>query len=389
MQPQTLITSLSRTYLMRNPFAGFVAVMRKEFIHIRRDSATLFFVVVIPAIQLLMLGFGINANVRNIPTVVYDAANTQESHRLIDRFSNSDDFTVVRYVTSDIAINQAIVSGEALVGIQIPSDYSRRLLTGETANVLVLVDGSNALIAGEASNVANAIGIRESADRLLEKSNGQLALPVEVRRKLLFNPDSRSPNFLLPGLIVLLMQMQTVTMAAFAIIREREKGTLEQMFLTPVTPLGLLLGKMVPYFVLAYIVLAFTLALTVFVFDVPIAGNLFILLLFAFPFVLTIIGIGLLVSLRAKSPAAAIQSAIGTILPSIYLSGYIFPLHTMPAFFQGISKIIPATWMIDVMRGITLRDTPAADLLPSAFVMLIMGVLLIVVSVLRFHKKIG
>ena len=373
----------------RNPFSGLVSVMIKEFIHIRRDPATFFFVIVIPMIQMLIMGFGVNANVRNIPTVVYDASRTQESRHIIDCFVNSDDFRIVNYVTSEAEMNQAIIAGKAQVAIKIPPDYARILLSGETANVLVLVDGSDAMVASEASNVANSIAIRESADRLLMKSNGKLSLPVEARRKLLFNPDSRSPNFMLPGLIALLMQMQIVTLAALAIIREREKGTLEQMFMTPVTPLGLMLGKMIPYFVVAFIVMAFTLTMSVVVFDVPIVGSLPLLILLTIPFVLTIIGIGLLVSLRASSPAAAIQAAIGTILPSIYLSGYIFPVHTMPVFFQWVSQFLPVTWMIQVMRGVILRGAGFEELYRNALVMTAMGVTLIVISVLRFKKRVG
>jgi ABC-2 type transport system permease protein len=375
-----------------NPFAGLIPVMLKEFIHIRRDRATFFFVLVIPAIQLLTFGYGVNGNVRNVPTVVYDAARTQESRRLLDRFANSGDFLLVAEVMSDEALNREIVAGRAQAGIKIPPDYTRQIIAGETATVLILVDGSDAMVSSEASNVANAIAIRESADRLLEKlsvADGKVKLPVEARRKLLFNPDSRSPNFLLPGLIVLLMQMQTVTMAALAIIREREKGTLEQLFMTPVAPLGLLIGKMVPYFAVAFAVLAFTLGLTVWVFAVPVAGSLPLLLLLSIPFIFAILGIGMLVSLRAHSPAEAIQLSIGVILPSIYLSGYIFPIHTMPAFFQWVSQIIPATWMIQVMRGVILRGAGFEELSRNALAMLVMSVALIGVSALRFRKKIG
>jgi ABC-2 type transport system permease protein len=378
-----------------NPFAGLVPVMLKEFIHIRRDPATFFFVLVIPAIQLLTLGYGVNANVRNVPTAVYDAARTQESRRLLDRFANSGDFRFVSEVMSDEALNREIVSGRAQAGIKIPPDYTRRIVAGETASVLVLVDGSNAMVSGEASNVANAVAVRESADRLLEKlaapdgPDGKDGLPVEARRKLLFNPDSRSPNFLLPGLIVLLMQMQTMTMAAFAIIRERERGTLEQLFMTPVAPLGLLVGKMVPYFAAAFTMLAFTLALTVWVFAVPIAGSLPLLLLLSIPFIFAILGVGMLVSLRARTPVEAIQAAIGAILPSIYLSGYIFPVHTMSPIFQVVSRLIPATWMIQVMRGVILRGAGLEDLSRGALVMFLMGVALIGASALRFRKKIG
>ncbi len=371
------------------PLAGLVPVMLKELIHIRRDPATFFFVLVIPALQLLMLGFGINANIRQVPTVVYDAAQSQESRRLLDRFRNSDAFALNEYVFSDDDLNRAIVAGRAQVGLKVPPDFTNTIASGETASLLVLVDGSDSMVASEASNVANAIAIRESAERLLIQNGGTLKLPVEARRKLLFNADSRSPNFILPGMIVLLMQMQTVTLAALALIRERERGTLEQLFMTPVTPLGLLLGKLLPYFAIAFALMAFTLTLTVWVFDVPIAGSLPLLLLLTLPFMLTVTGIGLLISLRAQTPAAAIQGAIGTILPSIYLSGFIFPRHTMSPFFQTISQFIPATWMIQVMRGVVLRGAGLEDLYPHALVMLAMGIAVLGWSVFRFQKRLS
>ncbi len=181
-----------------NPFTGLLPVLRKEAIHIRRDPMALFFTVFIPILQMMLIGFAINTNVRDVATVVYDAAQTQESRRLLDRFTNSGDFKMVEYVQSDEALNRAIIAGRTRVGIKIPPDYSRRLLAGETASVLILVDGSDSSVAGEASNVANAIALQESLDRVLSFTTVKVSLPVEARRQVLFNPDSRSPNFLLP-----------------------------------------------------------------------------------------------------------------------------------------------------------------------------------------------
>lgn len=371
------------------PFAGMIPVLKKEAIHLRRDPMALFFTVFIPVLQLLLLGYAINTNVRRIPTVLYDEAKTQESRRLIDRFVNSDDFRIVHDARSDDEVNREIVAGRAKVGLKIPPDYSRRLLAGETASILVLVDGSDSSVAGEASNVANAIALQESLDRVLQFTNVRAQLPVEARRKVLFNPDSRSPNFLLPGMIVVLLQMMTVTLTAFAIVRERERGTLEQLFMTPVRPLGLMIGKVVPYAVVSFAELCVVLLLMRVGFGVSIRGNVLLLLALALPFILTMLGLGLLISTRARSQQEAIQLAFGTMMPSIFLSGYIFPIDTMPTFFQWVSRLIPATYLIEIARGVILRGAGLADLWRQGLALTLMSVVLIGVSARRFRKKVG
>lgn len=368
------------------PLGGLWPILRKEAIHIRRDPMALFFTIFVPVVQLFLLGYAINTNVRNVKTVVLDEARTQESRRLLDRFTNSDDFRITSYVGSDEELNREIVAGRARVGIKIPPDFSQRLLDGETAQVLVLVDGSDSMVAGETSNVANAIALQDSLERLLAAGGGRVQLPVEVRRKILFNPDSRSPNFFIPGLIVVLMQMMTVMLTAFAIVRERERGTIEQLFMTPVRPLGLMVGKMVPYGMVAFAELFMVLAIMHWVFSVPINGSVWLLVLMTAPFILTMLGVGLLISTRAGSQQEAIQMTFGTLLPSIFLSGYIFPIDSMPVFFQWVSKLIPATYLIEVSRGIILRGAGLRELWTQAIVLTCMGVFLILVSTLRFRR---
>jgi ABC-2 type transport system permease protein len=371
-----------------NPFNGLLPVLRKEAIHIRRDPMALFFTVLIPLMQLFMIGYAINTNVRDIPTVVYDAAHTQESRRLLNRFVNSDDFKIVAYVDSEDELNREIISGRARAGLKIPPDYSRRLLAGETASVLVLVDGSDSSVAGEALNVSNAIALRESLERFLSNTARQ-SLPVEARPKVLFNPDSRSANFLIPGMIAVLMQMMTVLLTAIAIVRERERGTLEQLYMTPVKPLGLMVGKLVPYAVVAYAEISILLFFMRWAFGVPIKGRLLLLLLLVTPFILTMLGFGLLISTRARTYQEATQAAFGTMMPSIFLSGYIFPIETMPTFFQYVSKIIPTTYLIQIFRGIILRGAELQDLWKQGLILTVMAILMITISALRFRKKTG
>jgi ABC-2 type transport system permease protein len=372
-----------------NPFTGLIPILRKEAIHIRRDPMALFFTVLIPMVQLFMIGYAIDTNVRDIRTVIYDGAKTQESRRLLDRFVNSDDFMIVKSVYSDEELNREIIAGRARVGIKIPPDYSRKLLAGETAEVLVLVDGSESSVAGEALNVANAIALRESLERALSVSATRQELPVEARPKILFNPDSRSANFLIPGMIAVLMQMMTVLLTAIAIVRERERGTLEQLYMTPIKPLGLMVGKIVPYAVVAYSEICILLVLMRWAFGVPIKGNILLLMLLVTPFILTMLGFGLLISTRAQSYQEATQAAFGTMMPSIFLSGYIFPIETMPKVFQWVSSIIPTTYLIEIFRGIILRGANLGDLWKQGLILTLMSVFMVTVSAMRFRKKTG
>lgn len=372
-----------------HPLTGMIPVLRKEAIHIRRDPMALFFTVLIPVLQMFMIGFAINTNVRNMPTAVYDGARTQESRRLLNRFINTDDFEITSYVDSETRLNEEIIAGRAKVGIKIPPDYSRRLLAGDTASILILVDGSESSVAGEALNVANAIALRESIERAMSVSAVRQTLPVEVRPKVLFNPDSRSANFLIPGMLAVLIQIMTVMLTALAIVRERERGTLEQLYMTPVRPLGLMIGKIIPYAVVAFGELGLMLVFMRWFFKVPIQGNILLLLLLTIPFIVTMLGLGLLISTRAQSQQEAMQAAFGTMMPSIFLSGYIFPINTMPKFFQIISGLIPTTYLIDIFRAIILRGAGFSSLWKQTLILSVMGVFLITVSSIRFRKKTG
>jgi ABC-2 type transport system permease protein len=381
--------SNSRLQTRRNPFSGLIPVLRKEAIHIRRDATALFFTLFLPMLQMFMIGFAINTTVRDIPTVVYDAAQTQESRRLLDRFVNSDDFMVVRNVFSEDELNREIIAGRVKVGLMIPPDYSRDLLAGQTASILVLVDGSESSVAGEAVNVANGIALTESLERSLQVTAVRRQLPVEARPKVLFNPDMKSANFLIPGMIAVLMQMMTVLLTAIAIVREREKGTLEQLYMTPIKPLGLMVGKMIPYAVVAYTEICLLLLFMRWIFGVPINGSIILLLLLVTPFILAMLGFGLLISTRARTYQEATQAAFGTMMPSIFLSGYIFPIDTMPVFFQYVSQIIPTTYLIQIFRGIILRGAEFGDLWKQGAILTAMAVVMVGIAAKRFSKKTG
>jgi ABC-2 type transport system permease protein len=371
---------------VNNLFRGFSAVFYKESLHIRRDFSTLFFSLIIPILQMFLLGYAIDTNIRQINTVIYNADGRRESRELLDRLKNSDTFHLVRYVNNDRDLNDAIISGKCRVGVKIPVDYSDRLLHQTGAQVLVLIDGSDSSVAGQAINVTTAIGLDESLRRVL--ANSSASFPVEMRPKILFNPDSRSPNFFLPGLVAVLLLNVTTFLTAFSIVREKERGTLEQLFVTPVRPMGLLLGKLLPYLGIGFFELSMLLVAMRFLFGVPIHGSVILLAFLSLPYLFVSLSLGILISSKATSQANAMQLAFITILPSIFFSGYIFPRETMPKFFYYLSYLVPAAYYINITRGIILRGAGWIHLWSDAVVLFLMGALLLIIAARRFHNKI-
>ena len=372
---------------MINPFRGFSAVFYKEALHVRRDFGTLFFSLIIPLLQMFLLGFGIDTNIRQINTVVYNADGHRESRELLDRLRNSDTFNLVRFVNTDHDLTDAIISGKCRVGIKIPVDYSDKLLHQMSAQVLVLIDGSDSSVAGQAINVTTAIGLDESLRRVLAAS-GTTTFAVDMRPKILFNPDSRSPNFFLPGLTAILLLNVTTFLTAFSIVREKERGTLEQLFVTPVRPMGLLLGKLLPYLMIGFFELCMILTFMRFIFSVPIHGSVLLLALLSLPYIFVSLSLGILISSKANSQAEAMQLAFLIILPSIFFSGYIFPRETMPKFFFILSYFVPATYFIDITRGIILRGAGWVHLWIDAVALFFMGIMLLVIAARRFQNKV-
>jgi ABC-2 type transport system permease protein len=361
------------------------SVARKELLHILRDRQTLMMTLFFPIVELLMLGYAIDTNVRDIPTVVLDQAHTQESRELLRRFENSGDFKIVGVVHSDQELSEAIIAGRARVGIKIPEEYSRRLAAGETAQTQVLVDGTVSAVAGEAVNVGNALALSASLSQVL----GDKTLPIESRPRVLFNPDMRSANFFIPGLMVVLCQMMAVTLSANAIVREKEKGTLEQLFMTPVRVSELILGKLLPYLFLTFFEFCGIATFMRWVFGVPINGSFFTLLALTLPFVLTMLAWGLWVSTKVETRDAAMQTAMATMMPCIFLSGYVFPLDSMPVFFWWVAQIIPTTWLIDAGRGVILRGAGWAELWPHAAVLCGMSAVALLASTRMFTKRVS
>lgn len=377
---------------------GLAAILLKEFAHIRREPMTLVFTFVVPVLQLTIFGYAINTTIDHIATVVYDLDGREDARELVSAFVNSRKFTVVEHVYDQAAFDAALAAGRAKVGIKIPPDYSTRLLRGQNATVQVLIDGSDSQVATTALNGSALLGLNQSLKRgmvfaeatqlaVARDAAGRRALPIEVRPRLLYNPDLRSAHFFVPGLIGIIMQLVTLFLTSFAIVRERELGTLEQLFVTPVGRAGLMLGKLIPYAIIGFVETLIVLAVMVLVFQVPIRGDLLLLLGLSLLFLFTALGLGLLVSTLAKTQLQAIQFAFLIMMPSILLSGFVFPRDAMPTPIYFLSFAIPVSYFIEILRGVILRSATFQDLFPHTVGLAICCVAILTLSVARFRKQ--
>jgi ABC-2 type transport system permease protein len=366
---------------------GFGAILRKEARQMLRDKGTLRLTLVVPLIQLVLFGL-IDTNVRHVPTVVFDQSHTQESRQLVSDLVDTSFFSVIAYVGSRSALREEIVAGRAAVGFEIPPEYARQRLYERPANFLVLIDGSDATISGQTLQAASSLALERSLEDLATRQ-GIRNLPIQANPLVLFNPDSRTANLLIPGLIAILLTFSGTLLSAFAIVRERERGTLEQLMVTPVSPLAVVLGKILPYLVLAFCQMIFVLLLMRWVFLVPIHGSLPLLLGLSIVYLFSLLSLGLLISSRSTTQMEAMQGAQLFLLPSIMLSGYVFPLSSLPPFLRVISTGLPATHFIAISRGIIIRGASFVDLWEHVVALLIIAAVLVAFSARAFRKTIS
>lgn len=364
---------------------GFTAIFRKEITQMLRDRTTLFFAMLVPIFELFLFGV-IDTNVRNLRTVVLDQSRSSESRELLQQFVNTNYFDLTRYVDSRGELREEIVAGRASIGIEIPPDYARKRGARQNADVLVLIDGSDSSIASQALAAANGVVLQKSLRELMAKR--QAEMPIDVHPMMLFNPDSRSANLLIPGLVAILLTFSGTTLTAFALVKEKERGTLEQLMVTPVSPLAVVLGKILPYLVLSYIELFLILLVMRVVFRVPMHGSLLLLLGLSFVYLFALLALGLMISSRAQSQMEAMQRMMGIMLPSILLSGYIFPLSSLPAPLRVISVLLPATHFISISRGIIIRGAEFGHLWPHVSALVAISAVLVILSARSFQKTV-
>ncbi len=379
---------------------GFWAILFKEFTHLRRDRATLLFTLGVPLLQMTIFGFAIQVTIENIPMAVLDLDGRQDSRRLVDAMVNTETFAVVRWVDDREGLRRAITSGTAKAGLIIPPDYSERLLLGEQAEVQMLIDGSDSQVASTALNAASllvtqiAIGRAKMFGEALQiapsrTETGRPALPIELRPRMLYNPDLESAHFFVPGLIAIILQVVLVFLTSFSIVKELELGTLEQLFVTPVGRAGLLFGKLIPYTLLACAELLVILVVMRLVFDVPINGRLATLIGLSLLFIVTALGLGLLISTVSSTQLQAMQFAALIMLPSVLLSGFVFPRSEMPWPLWAVGFALPVTYFVEILRGVILRGAGMVDLVPHIAGLAICCVVIMGLSLVRFRKQVG
>lgn len=364
---------------------GFGAVFRKELRQMMRDRGTLMFALAIPVFEMILFGV-IDMNARNIPTAILDQSRTQESRRLIEQLNATSYLRVTAYPVSRAELQRDIVAGREQVAIEIPPDYARNLSAGRHADVLVMIDGSDSSIANSALAAANGVILNESLRRLIASARREPL--IDAHPVMMFNPDMRSANLLIPGLIAILLTFSGTMLSAFAIVKERERGTLEQLMVTPVSPLAVVVGKLLPYLGLAYVQLVLIVALMTTLFRVPIHGSAPLLMLLAPIYLISLLSVGLLVSSRAATQMEAMQKAMAVMLPSVLLSGYVFPISSLPAPLRVVSYLLPATHFIKIARGIVIRGATLADLWEPVAVLIGISVVLVAVSARAFQKTV-
>jgi ABC-2 type transport system permease protein len=373
-------------------FSRILPVIRKEFIHIIRDPRTLAVMFIAPLMQLILFGYAATSDVRNVPMAVFDQDRTPQSRHLVASFVESGQFTVARMVGGESELAQLIDSGKARAGLIIPPRYAADLLGARGAQVAFVLDGSDPSVASSALSSARLIGQVEATtvqSQALARRGGAVSIApaMEVRPRVWYNPDMASAIFMVPALIGLILQMQATLLTSSAIVRERERGTIEQLIVTPIRPFELILGKILPYALVALLITIEILISGTILFGVPIKGSVLLLLGIACLFLLSTLGIGLLISTVANTQQEAFLLTFLTLLPSIFLSGFIYPIAAMPRVLQYASAVIPLTYFLTVVRGIVIKGVGVPALTTQITTLAIFGAVLIVLASARFRKR--
>lgn len=368
------------------------SLVRKEFIQILRDPRTLVLTLLIPIMQLFLLGYSANSDVRNVPLAIYNQDQGPAARDLLNAYRAADYFRLAYNVSSESEMRDLIDSGKARAGLVIPPDYSRRISGGEQAQVAFILDGSDPTVASTSLSAAQLIGQQHAtqimAERLAQRGqSGALQLPVEVRTQVWYNPDLVSAYFMIPGVIGMILYALTSILTATAIVRERERGTIEQLIVTPIRPLELVIGKLLPYTILAILNTIEVLAVGHWWFKVPIRGELWMILALSGLFLLSSLGIGLLASTIANTQQEAMLTVWMTLLPSIFLSGFFFPLDAMPIVLQWISYIFPLRYYLVIIRSLMLKGVGISSLQNEIIALVVFGLGIMILASLRFRKR--
>jgi ABC-2 type transport system permease protein len=368
------------------------SILRKEFIQITRDKRTLVIILIIPIMQLFLLGYSATSDIRNIHLAVFDQCRCVESRSLLDAYRAADYFQLAYTAGSENDIRLLIEQGKARAGLIIPPDYNKALANGK-AQVAFILDGSDATAGSTALSAATLIG-QSQATRLmiqrleasgLDASNFQP--PLQVRTTVWYNPDLVSSYFMIPGVIGMILYAITSILTATAVVRERERGTIEQLIVTPIRPWELVVGKILPYAILAFIDTLEVLAIGHWWFGMPVRGDLSLILACSGLLVLSGLGIGLFASTIANTQQEAMLTVWMTLLPSIFLSGFFFPLEAMPQVLQWVSYIIPLRYYLIIIRALLIKGVGAGPIWSEILALAVFGIAIMSAASLRFRKR--
>ncbi|MEN6415227.1 MAG: ABC transporter permease [Armatimonadota bacterium] len=369
-------------------------ILKKELIQIRRDPMMIRLIFFAPIMQLFIFGYAITSDIEHVTTAILDMDNTSRSRELVSRFAASPRYFVLSYIYSPRDVDTLLDSGRAQMAITIPRGFASDISSGRTADVQVSIDGSDSKTASIIGNYANTVCAQYSqqiiTERLMRSGGTSVSLPsVDLRIRAWYNPDLKSVNYLVPGVLCLILLVVTMMLTSLAIVREREIGTLEQIIVTPIKPLELMLGKVTPFAAIGMInVLTIVLAASLW-FKVPIEGSVLLLFALTIIFLTASLGLGLLVSTVSRTQQQAMMVSFFIMQPSVLLSGFMFPLDAMPVAIQYLTYLIPLRYYLEIVRGIFLRGVGIEVLWPQALCLLGLGGALLAASVVRFNKKIG
>ena len=368
------------------------SIMRKEAIHIVRDRRTLALSFVMPIVMLLLLGYAANTDVRNISLVVVDQDRSPASRALLDAFRAADYFRVDFMVDSEAQIEGLIGQGAAKAGLIVPPGYGAHLAAGRSAQVGFVLDGSDPIVAQNALASAKLIGQAKATEIAIERlaargQGSQFVSPIDVSTQVWYNPDLVSAYYMVPALIGIILLFQSLILTSTAIVRERERGTIEQLIVTPIRAGELVVGKIAPYVVIAFVNIIEVLIVGALLFRVPMNGSVLLLLALAALFMITTLGIGLLISTIARTQQEAMITAIFYLLPNIFLAGFFFPIAAMPPILQLISYFFPLRYFLIIVRGIVLKGVGIEALWPEVIGLTIFGLVVVTAASRRFRKS--
>ncbi|HYC92764.1 MAG TPA: ABC transporter permease [Thermoanaerobaculia bacterium] len=364
-----------------------LALTWKEFLQLKRDTMTLRMIVMVPLLQTLIFGYAINYDVKHLRTVVLDESRSFESRELVARMTGTGYFDVVKHVDTMKAMQAEIDSARAAVGLVIDADFGKDRHRHAPAQAFLIVNASDSTTSSQAMSIMSGISQKMSIE-VLARAGGwkHKAMPVDLRVRPWYNPDLRTSRFIIPGLIAIILTFTLIQFTATAIVRERERGTLEQLQVTPATRAELILGKIMPFIVIGYFQFTLAVLLMRFLFKVEIMGSVLELYVVGFLFMAAVLGLGMLISTVAQTQMQASQMSMFFLLPFVFLSGFVFPIAGMPKIFQWLSALVPAKYFIDVIRGIVLRGSSLMDLWRPATLLATYTFLIITLAVMRFKK---